>query len=99
MLPIELEARLLLDIAFGMTSLVTYFSFWFGGFSPDPLFLVLGIPHPAVATRDVRYMFPSAMLLSSPNQIIGLQTLMWHLMSRRIQDEQQHPVSASRVET
>jgi hypothetical protein len=58
---------------------------------------VLGIPHPAVATRDVALYVPFRNALSSPNQIIGLQTLMWHLMSRRIQDQQQNPVSASRT--
>lgn len=58
---------------------------------------VLGIPHPAVATRDVALYVPFRNALSSPNQIIGLQTLMWHLMSRRIQVQQQNPVSASRT--
>jgi RNA exonuclease 4 len=60
-------------------------------------FSVLGIPHPAVATRDVALYVPFRNALSSPNQIIGLQTLMWHLMSRRIQDQQQNPVSTSRT--
>ena len=62
-----------------------------------PSLIVLGIPHPAVATRDVALYVPFRNSLSSPNQIIGLQTLMWHLMSRRIQDQQQNPVSASRT--
>ncbi|CCM04187.1 uncharacterized protein FIBRA_06350 [Fibroporia radiculosa] len=48
--------------------------------------VVLGIPHPAVATRDVALYQPFRNALRTPNQIIGLQTLMWHLMRRRIQD-------------
>ncbi|EMD41973.1 hypothetical protein CERSUDRAFT_102358 [Gelatoporia subvermispora B] len=47
---------------------------------------VLGIPHPAVATRDVALYQPFRNALRTPNQVIGLQTLMWHLMRRRIQD-------------
>ncbi|KIM75408.1 hypothetical protein PILCRDRAFT_79081 [Piloderma croceum F 1598] len=58
---------------------------------------VLGIPHPAVATRDVALYVPFRNALSSPNQIIGLQTLMWHLMSRRIQDQQQNPLENARA--
>lgn len=56
--------------------------------------LVLGIPHPAVATRDVALYQPFRNALRSPNQVIGLQTLMWHLMYRRCQDGQLHPVSS-----
>lgn len=55
---------------------------------------VLGIPHPAVATRDVALYQPFRNALRSPNQVIGLQTLMWHLMCRRCQDGQLHPVSS-----
>ncbi|TDL28522.1 hypothetical protein BD410DRAFT_781040 [Rickenella mellea] len=47
---------------------------------------VLGIPHPAINTRDVALYQPFRNALQSPNQIIGLQTLMWHMMRRRIQD-------------
>ncbi|KAL6310134.1 ribonuclease H-like domain-containing protein [Sparassis latifolia] len=47
---------------------------------------VLGIPHPAVATRDVALYQPFRNALRSPNQVVGLQTLMWHLMRRRCQD-------------
>ncbi|KAI0375266.1 hypothetical protein BV20DRAFT_960367 [Pilatotrama ljubarskyi] len=47
---------------------------------------VLGIPHPAVATRDVALYQPFRNALRSPNQVIGLQTLMWHLMRRRVQE-------------
>ncbi|OBZ78685.1 RNA exonuclease 4 [Grifola frondosa] len=48
---------------------------------------VLGIPHPAVATRDVALYQPFRNALKSTNQVIGLQTLMWHLMRRRVQDD------------
>lgn len=46
--------------------------------------LVLGIPHPAIATRDVALYQPFRNDL--PNQSIGLQTLMWQLMRRRVQE-------------
>ncbi|KLO13981.1 ribonuclease H-like protein [Schizopora paradoxa] len=46
---------------------------------------VLGIPHPAVATRDVALYHPFKNALQAPNQTVGLQTLCWHLMRRRIQ--------------
>ncbi|KAG2159775.1 uncharacterized protein EDB93DRAFT_1073818 [Suillus bovinus] len=58
---------------------------------------VLGIPHPAVATRDVALYQPFRNALRSPNQVIGLQTLMWHLMCRRCQDGQLHPVENARA--
>ncbi|EGO04619.1 hypothetical protein SERLA73DRAFT_173880 [Serpula lacrymans var. lacrymans S7.3] len=58
---------------------------------------VLGIPHPAVTTRDVALYQPFRSALRSPNQIIGLQTLMWHLMCRRCQDGQLHPVENARA--
>ena len=38
-----------------------------------------------LATRDVALYMPFRNALQSPNQIVGLQTLMWHLMRRRIQ--------------
>ena len=48
---------------------------------------MLGIPHPAVNTRDVALYQPfKNTLRGSANQVIGLQTLMWHLMRRRVQD-------------
>ncbi|KZT75107.1 hypothetical protein DAEQUDRAFT_748210 [Daedalea quercina L-15889] len=48
---------------------------------------VLGLPHPAVNTRDVALYQPfKNALRGSTNQVIGLQTLMWHLMRRRVQD-------------
>ncbi|KAI0673399.1 hypothetical protein C8Q78DRAFT_969183 [Trametes maxima] len=46
---------------------------------------VLGIPHPAVATRDVALYQPFRNALKA-NQALGLQTLMWHLMRRRVQE-------------
>ncbi|EJD03999.1 uncharacterized protein FOMMEDRAFT_146095 [Fomitiporia mediterranea MF3/22] len=46
---------------------------------------VLGIPHPAVATRDVALYMPFRNAVQSPNQIVGLSTLVWNLMRRRIQ--------------
>lgn len=51
------------------------------------LCVVLGIPHPAVNTRDIALYQPfKNALRGSANQVIGLQTLMWHLMRRRVQD-------------
>ncbi|KAF8213126.1 hypothetical protein K438DRAFT_2158054 [Mycena galopus ATCC 62051] len=47
---------------------------------------LLGIPHPAVATRDVALYQPFRNALRSPHQIIGLQTLCWQLMRRRCQE-------------
>lgn len=38
-----------------------------------------------LATRDVALYMPFRNALQSPNQVIGLQTLMWHLMRRRVQ--------------
>lgn len=58
---------------------------------------VLGIPHPAVNTRDVALYQPFRNALRSPHQIIGLQTLAWQLMCRRCQEGQQHPVENARV--
>ena len=50
-------------------------------------YLVVGIRHPAVNTRDVALYQPfKNSLRGSANQVIGLQTLMWHLMRRRVQD-------------
>ncbi|KAG6334040.1 hypothetical protein ID866_5043 [Astraeus odoratus] len=57
---------------------------------------VLGIPHLAVATRDVALYLPFRNALRS-NQPVGLQTLMWHLMCRRCQDGHHHPVENARA--
>ncbi|KAH6917485.1 hypothetical protein BKA70DRAFT_1367910 [Coprinopsis sp. MPI-PUGE-AT-0042] len=58
---------------------------------------VLGIPHPAVATRDVALYQPFRNALRSPQQIVGLQTLAWQLMCRRCQEGQLNPIENSRV--
>ncbi|KAG9048241.1 hypothetical protein FS837_000440 [Tulasnella sp. UAMH 9824] len=50
-------------------------------------FQVLGISHPAIDTRDVGLYFPFRRALSTPNGVIGLQTLMWHLMKRKIRKD------------
>ncbi|KAL0951296.1 hypothetical protein HGRIS_008006 [Hohenbuehelia grisea] len=57
---------------------------------------VLGIPHNAVATRDVALYVPFRNALRS-QQVIGLQTLCWHLMCRRCQDGQQNPIENARA--
>ena len=59
-------------------------------FSPPS---VLGLPHPAVATRDVALYRPFRNTLRSPNHVIGLQTLMWHFMNRQVQKDHIVPVS------
>ncbi|KAG8893547.1 hypothetical protein FRC01_013523 [Tulasnella sp. 417] len=47
---------------------------------------VLGLPHPAVDTRDVSLYLPFRTTLKRPNEILGLPTLVWHLMERKIQE-------------
>lgn len=54
--------------------------------------LVLGVPHPAVNTRDVGLYQPFRNALRSPNQLVRLPTLTFHLMGRRCQEGQQNPV-------
>jgi RNA exonuclease 4 len=54
--------------------------------------LVLGIPHPAVNTRDVGLYQPFRNALRSPSQLVRLPTLTFHLMGRRCQEGQQNPV-------
>jgi hypothetical protein len=56
------------------------------------LFLVLGIPHPAVNTRDVALYQPFRNALKLPNQSVRLPTLTFHFMGRRGQEGQQNPV-------
>ena len=56
------------------------------------LFLVLGIPHAAVNTRDVALYQPFRNALKLPNQLVRLPTLTFHLMGRRCQEGQQNPV-------
>jgi RNA exonuclease 4 len=55
-------------------------------------FSVLGIPHPAVNTRDVGLYQPFRNALRTPNQLVRLPTLTFHLMGRRCQEGQQNPV-------
>lgn len=59
----------------------------------DKSSVVLGIPHPAVSTRDVCLYQPFRNALRMPNQVIGLQTLMWHFMRRQCQNGKISPVS------
>ncbi|KAF9650071.1 hypothetical protein BDM02DRAFT_3155049 [Thelephora ganbajun] len=59
-------------------------------------FSVLGLPHPAVATRDVALYRPFRTTLRS-NHVIGLQTLMWHLMNRQVQKEHVVPLENVRA--
>ncbi len=54
--------------------------------------LVLGIPHAAVNTRDVALYQPFRNALRSPNQLVRLPTLTFHLMGRSCQEGQQNPV-------
>ncbi|KAI0313506.1 hypothetical protein OF83DRAFT_527583 [Amylostereum chailletii] len=58
---------------------------------------VLGIPHPAVNTRDVALYQPFRNALHSPNQIVGLQTLTWRLMRRRCQEGLINPLENARA--
>ncbi|KAJ7932476.1 hypothetical protein B0H13DRAFT_781766 [Mycena leptocephala] len=58
---------------------------------------VLGIPHPAVSTRDVALYQPFRNALRSPHQIIGLQTLCWQLMRRRCQEGLIDPTENARA--
>ncbi|KAF8898823.1 ribonuclease H-like domain-containing protein [Infundibulicybe gibba] len=58
---------------------------------------VLGIPHPAVSTRDVALYQPFRNVLRSSNQPVGLQTLLWQLMCRRCQEGQHHPLENARA--
>lgn len=80
-------------IVFGMISQVIDLNTYIYQLLLMTINLVLGIPHPAVSTRDVALYVPFRNALRLPNQNIGLQTLTWQLMSRRIQDGHQNPVS------
>ncbi|KAG8974537.1 hypothetical protein FRC05_007169 [Tulasnella sp. 425] len=50
-------------------------------------FQVLGISHPTVDTRDVGLYLPFRSALTTPNDVSGLPTLMWHLMRRKIREQ------------
>ena len=62
-----------------------------GSFTSSPrhptngLRVVLGIPHPAVNTRDVALYRPFRNALQT-SSLVGLPTLMWRLMGRRVQE-------------
>lgn len=71
------------DICYNRPLTVASFLFFF--------FLVLGIPHPAVNTRDVGLYMPFRNALKSLN-LVRLPTLTFHLMGRRCQEGQQNPV-------
>ncbi|CAE6525327.1 unnamed protein product [Rhizoctonia solani] len=58
---------------------------------------VLGISHPACDTRDVGLYLPFRSALKTPNQVIGLQTLVWQLMRRKIQANHHNPVENARA--
>ncbi|EJF66937.1 ribonuclease H-like domain-containing protein [Dichomitus squalens] len=58
---------------------------------------VLGIRHPAVATRDVALYQPFRNALRSTNHVIGLPTLMWQLMRRRVQETHVCPLENARA--
>ncbi|EJU01192.1 hypothetical protein DACRYDRAFT_53439, partial [Dacryopinax primogenitus] len=47
-------------------------------------FSILGIRHPAKDTRDVGLYLPFRAALGQPNNVLGLPTLVWHFMRRRI---------------
>ncbi|KAK0208089.1 hypothetical protein DFS33DRAFT_411026 [Desarmillaria ectypa] len=64
---------------------------------PSPFHTVLGIPHPAVDTRDVALYQPFRNTLRSPNHLIGLQTLSWQLMRRRCQEGHLNPSENARA--
>ncbi|KAN0125088.1 hypothetical protein V8E52_001640 [Russula decolorans] len=58
---------------------------------------VLGIPHPAVNTRDVALYQPFRNALKLPGQLVRLPTLTFHLMGRRCQEGQQNPLENARA--
>lgn len=57
---------------------------------------VLGIPHPAITTRDVALYQPFRNALQA-TQVVGLQTLMWKLMRRRVQQTHLCPLENARA--
>jgi hypothetical protein len=46
---------------------------------------VLGLTHPTIDTRDIGLFMPFRQAVRMPNQVVGLPTLVWHLMRRQIQ--------------
>lgn len=45
---------------------------------------VLGVSHPAVDTRDTAVFLPFRAALGTPNAVVGLPTLIWHFMKRKM---------------
>jgi len=66
----------------------------FTGF--DIYVLVLGLPHPAVNTRDVALYLPFRNSLNSGNHVPGLQTLAQRFLGRNCQQGHIEPVSMTR---
>ncbi|KAG8852104.1 hypothetical protein FRB96_008905 [Tulasnella sp. 330] len=60
-------------------------------------FQVLGLSHPAGETRDVALYLPFRNTLDRPNDLIGLESLIWLLMRRKIQAEYQDPLENARA--
>ncbi|KAG8852105.1 hypothetical protein FRB96_008906 [Tulasnella sp. 330] len=60
-------------------------------------FQVLGLSHPAYETRDVALYLPFRNALNRPNDLIGLGSLIWLLMRRKIQAEYQDPLENARA--
>lgn len=60
---------------------------------------VLGLPHPAIDTRDVALYIPFRASLKRPNDILGLPTLLWHLMRRKIQESFLDSVGSQQTES
>lgn len=54
---------------------------------------VLGIQHPLQDTRDVALFLPFRSILGRPNEVIGLPTLMWRLMQKKVQEHFVDPVT------
>jgi len=57
---------------------------------------MLGIPHPAVNTRDVALYQPFRNALKLLKQLVRLPTLTFHLMGRRCRESQQNPLENAR---
>ncbi|EIN14135.1 hypothetical protein PUNSTDRAFT_59423 [Punctularia strigosozonata HHB-11173 SS5] len=58
---------------------------------------VLGIPHPAIYTRDLALYQPFRNTLRQPNATIGLQTLVWQFMGRHIGEGAHDPIERARA--
>ncbi|KAG9000250.1 hypothetical protein FRB93_012790 [Tulasnella sp. JGI-2019a] len=58
---------------------------------------LLGLSHPASDTRDVALYFPFRNALGRPNDLIGLGSLTWLLMRRKIQATYHDPLENARA--